>query len=68
MLLEQIFEITDTLRVYHGNRNFQNLCFLLGITLIQRIDICRSLQISGVSKENLYPKLFIQVEKEEVIN
>jgi len=26
------------------------------------------LQISGVSKENLYPKLFIQVEKEEVIN
>jgi len=26
------------------------------------------LQISGASKENLYPKLFIQVEKEEVIN
>jgi len=26
------------------------------------------LQISGVSKENLYPKLFIQVEKEEVFN
>jgi len=34
----------------------------------QAADTWTLLQISGVLKENLYPKLFIQVEKEEVIN
>jgi hypothetical protein len=34
----------------------------------QSLDTWMLLQISGVSKENLYLKLFIQVEKEEVIN
>jgi hypothetical protein len=32
------------------------------------VDICTSLQVSGVSTEKRYPKLFVQVEKEKVIN